>query len=98
MLRTAFTATAAAAALLLSGGAMAQTTVNKTTETHSTPMGGTVKTTTKTRTNAMGETVATSTKVKAKGPLHRTRYVRHCKTWWSHGKKMRSCHTTRRHV
>jgi len=87
----------AAAALMLGTGAIAQTTVTKTTHTDVTPMGGTVKATTKTRTNAMGETVAEKTTIKAKGPMGHTRYARHCKTWWHHGRKMRSCHTTRHH-
>lgn len=92
----------AAAALSLMGGsaAIAQAPVKQTT-TVTTPT-GTVKTTTRTHADGMSgrtderETVRTKTAVATRhGHTAVAHASRHCKTWWKHGRKMRSCKTTK---
>ena len=71
------------AATLLGGTAasaqMDQTRTTTTTQTMEHPMGTMERTTVRTHTTA---TTHHRMAMKAK---------RHCKTWWSHGRKMRSC-------
>lgn len=78
----------------------------KQTTTVSTPA-GTTKTTTRTHVDGMSgrtdERVTTRTRastVTRNGHMATARSSRHCKTWWKHGRKMRSCKTTmnRHHV
>ena len=88
------TLAAAAAALAFTGTAasaqMDQTRTTTTTQTMQHPMGTMEKTTTRTHTanGSMNGTMPRHMAMKSK---------RHCKTWWSHGKKMRSCKMMKRH-
>lgn len=84
------TLAAAAAVMALTGTAataqMDQTRTTTTTQTMQHPMGTMEKTTV--RTHTMNGTMPGHMAMKSK---------RHCKTWWSHGRKMRSCKTMMRH-
>ena len=74
----------------------------KSTTTTTTPT-GTATTTTRTHMDGMSgrtdERVTTRTRastVTRHGHTATARSSRHCKTWWKHGKKMRSCKTRTR--
>ena len=93
-------ALAAAVALfgLTGTAAVAQAPVKQTT-TVTTPA-GTATTTTRTHMDGMSgrtdERATTRTKtstVMRHGHMATARSTRHCKTWWKHGKKMRTCKT-----
>ena len=85
-----FALAAAAAVMALTGTAataqMDQTRTTTTTQTMQHPMGTMEKTTV--RTHTMNGTMPGHMAMKSK---------RHCKTWWSHGRKMRSCKTMMHH-
>ena len=82
------TLAAAAAALALTGTAataqMDNTSTTTTSQTMQQPMGTKTMERTTVRTHTMGTT--THHRMAAKS-------MRHCKTWWKHGRKMRSCKT-----
>ena len=83
---------AAAAALALTGtAATAQMDAARTTTTTQTmehPMGTKTMERTTVKTHTMNGTMPRHMAMKS---------TRHCKTWWSHGKKMRSCKMMKRH-
>ena len=80
------TLAAAAAALALTGTAATAQMDNTTTtsQTMQQPMGTKTMERTTVRTHTMGTT--THHRMAAKS-------MRHCKSWWKHGRKMRSCKT-----
>ena len=86
-----FALAAAAAVMALTGTAataqMDQTRTTTTTQTMQHPMGTMEKTTV--RTHTMNGTMPGHMAMKSK---------RHCKTWWSHGRKMRNCRSTMHHM
>ena len=86
-----FTLAAAAAVMALTGTAasaqMNQTRTTTTTQTMEKPMGSMERTTT--RTHTMSKPMMHHRMAK--------RSMRHCKTWWNHGRKMRSCRAPMRH-
>lgn len=94
---------AAAVALLgLTGTAATAQAPTKSTTTVTTPA-GTATTTTRTHMDGMSgkmdERSTTRTKsstVTRNGHTATAHARRHCKTWWKHGKKMRSCKTRTR--
>jgi hypothetical protein len=104
-MRTTLTLAAAVALLGLTGTAATAQMPMKQTTTTTTPM-GTATTTTRTHMDGMGkmdgmggkmdEKSTTRTKtstVVRHGHMATARSSRHCKTWWKHGRKMRSCKT-----
>ena len=102
-MRTTLTLAAAVALLGLTGtAATAQMAAKSSTTTTTTPM-GTATTSTRTHMDKMDgmggkmdEKSTTRTKtstVVRHGHMATARSSRHCKTWWKHGKKMRSCKT-----
>ena len=96
-------ALAAAVALLgLTGTAATAQAPTKSTTTVTTPT-GTATTTTRTHMDGMSgkidERSTTRTKtstVTRNGHMATAHASRRCKTWWKHGKKMRSCRTMTR--
>ncbi len=88
-------AIAAAFALI---GTAAGAQMNTTHTTTTTPMGtATATTTTRTPTDGMSGRADERTVVRTHSTTMRHRTVAmartHCKTWWKHGRKMRSCKT-----
>ena len=96
-----FAIAAVAAAALFGTAASAQMTNTRTTTT--TPV-GTATTTTQTMQHPMGKTTMQRTTVRTRTtavtPRHANRSWhsnrKHCKTWWNHGRKLRSCKTRMR--
>ena len=99
-----FAIAAVAAAALFGTAASAQMTDTRTTV--QTPV-GTATTTTRTMDRTMTNPAGTTTMQKTTVRTHQTRRTgmhnpmakkskRHCKTWWNHGRKLRSCKTMMR--
>ena len=94
---------AAAVALLgLTGTAAVAQAPVKSTTTVTTPA-GTATTTTRTHMDGMSGKMDERTTVRTKsstvtrnGHMATAHARRHCKTWWKHGKKMRTCKTRTR--
>ena len=94
---------AAAVALLgLTGTAAVAQAPVKSTTTATTPA-GTATTTTRTHMDRMSGKMDERTTVRTKsstvtrnGHMATAHARRHCKTWWKHGKKMRTCKTRTR--